>query len=46
VRSHAALALGELGDARAEEPLTGALKDKAADVRRNAAVALSRLVDR
>jgi hypothetical protein len=26
--------------------LTGALKDKAADVRRNAAVALSRLIDR
>lgn len=43
VRIAAMDALGEIGDARALEPLTQALKDKDATIRRHAALAIARL---
>ena len=43
VRKVAAMALGEIGDARAVEPLTKALKDKKRDVRKAAKEALKRI---
>lgn len=45
VREDAARALGEIGDARAIEPLASALEDNEASVRRAAAVALRRMGD-
>lgn len=45
VRSSAAEALGEIGDARAVQPLCAALRDKDVDVRRAAAWALTKIGD-
>ena len=45
VRAQAAEALGSIGDQRAADALTAALKDKESDVRRGAANALAQLVD-
>ena len=45
VRSSAAEALGEIGDARAVEPLCAALRDKDVDVREAAAEALGKIGD-
>ena len=44
-RSQAASALGAIGDVRAADALTAALKDKEPDVRREAAMGLARLAD-
>ncbi len=44
-RNSAALALGDIGDARAVEPLIQALKDKNAGVRRVVADALGKIKD-
>ena len=46
VRCDAAVALGEIGDERAVEPLIEALKDKIASVRRAAAQALGEIGDK
>jgi HEAT repeat protein/Flp pilus assembly protein TadD len=45
LRESAAKALGNIGDARAAEPLIGSLEDKASQVRRAAAEALSEIRD-
>jgi len=45
-RSHAAKALGEIGDVRAVEPLIETLDDENSDVCRNAAQALGKLGDK
>ncbi|MBA7597586.1 hypothetical protein ES703_04590 [subsurface metagenome] len=45
IRVEAAMALGEIGDARAVEPLIQALKDKDRDVRASAAVTLWEIGD-
>jgi HEAT repeat protein len=43
IRGQAAFALGQIGDARALEAITAALKDANADVRKQAAFALGQL---
>ena len=43
VRMCAAVVLGEIGDKRAMEPLTSALKDRSRDIRRSTAMALEKI---
>ncbi|RKY36993.1 MAG: hypothetical protein DRP72_03565, partial [Candidatus Omnitrophota bacterium] len=46
VREQAAIALGEIGDKRAIEPLINTLKDRNSDVRKYAAIALGKIGDK